>query len=120
MDEKWNKVGGYTAFPDQEIESDSPWNYALKLTDRKPVEGTRIERHAMRDGFSFSHECVPLSVFIPARRVPSWIMESNSAGELPVSPLAPVALGVEEELIELIPYGFARLRISQFPWYSTF
>jgi hypothetical protein len=44
--------------------------------------------------------------------VPSWTLVDNSAGPVPESP---VTIDTPVEPIELIPYGCARLRITELP-----
>ncbi len=40
-------------------------------------------------------------------------MENNSAGEPPLTPK--VYQNAQEETLELVPYGCARLRVGEFP-----
>jgi Uncharacterized protein conserved in bacteria len=118
LGEEWKTIGGYSAFPDRAIESASPWNYALRLEEGGAVRVEGIERSALpASGFSFARDQAPLVVRVRGRRVPSWGMERNSAAVPPRSPLAEAALDPTEERLDLVPYAFARLRVSQFPWY---
>ena len=53
-------------------------------------------------------------VVITARGIiiPEWTMKNNSADIPPVSPVKPEG---DPEIITLVPYGCARLRITEFP-----
>jgi len=45
-------------------------------------------------------------------RIPAWMMKNNSADVPPLSPVKPEG---DPEIITLVPYGCARLRITEFP-----
>ena len=60
----------------------------------------------------WSPEGTPIALRARARRVPGWGAQDGVAGPVPESPVAAAA---EDETVELIPFGAARLRISQFP-----
>ena len=49
---------------------------------------------------------------VKARCVPRWGMNGANAAPVPASPLKTDA---PETVVELIPYGCSRLRISEFP-----
>jgi DUF1680 family protein len=118
LDEEWKTIGGYAAFPDRAIESVSPWNYALCLDEANSPVLVGIEREAVAaSGFSFARDQCPLVVRLRGRRAPVWGMERSSAAIPPASPLPEDALDPKEETLALVPYAFARLRVSQFPWY---
>ena len=53
-------------------------------------------------------------VVITARgiKIPWWTMKNNSADVPPLSPVKPEG---DPEIITLVPYGCARLRITEFP-----
>jgi len=57
-------------------------------------------------------EDVPIVLKIKARQVPQWGMNGANAAEVPLSP---VKTNSPRTLVELIPYGCSRLRISEFP-----
>jgi len=45
-------------------------------------------------------------------KIPGWTLQDNSAGIPPMSPVKPEGA---TEIIQLVPYGSARLRITEFP-----
>jgi uncharacterized protein len=55
---------------------------------------------------------VPIVLKVKARQVPQWGMNGPNAAAVPLSP---VKTNSPETLVELIPYGCSRLRISEFP-----
>jgi len=59
-----------------------------------------------------SQQDAPVVIRSRGIRIPSWTMKNNSADVPPISPVAPEG---DPEIIELVPYGCARLRITEFP-----
>jgi Beta-L-arabinofuranosidase, GH127 len=117
--ELWTKLPTDEGFGDWELRNRRSWNYALEFGGSEPHEVCRIERSAV-PALPFSLgasrpdagvEQVALRVHTPARRLPDWLLEHNSAST-PPSPahsLQPV------HQVQLVPYGCARLRIAEFP-----
>jgi hypothetical protein len=104
----------------------SDWNYALDI-DRDNPECTMITNSISTMPFAQKGEPVklpgantftpwqqdvPIVLKVKARLLPSWGM--NGASSAPV-PASPVKTESGEALVELIPYGSSRLRISEFP-----
>ena len=54
----------------------------------------------------------PLVLTARGIRIPEWIMKNNSAD---IPPLSPVKSEGDPEIITLVPYGSAKLRITEFP-----
>jgi len=108
---EWTAVVDRGRFSDREARPQGPWNYALVLNDQDAESGLAVSRHPLR-AQPFDPDHPPVVVTARARRVPSWTMENNSAGPVPESP---VETSEPEEMVRLIPYGAAKLRITQFP-----
>ncbi len=102
------------------------WNYALAI-DRESPQCTMVTNKissmpfAQRGEpvkapgateFTSWQEDVPIVLKVKARHVPQWGMNGANAAAVPVSP---VVTNSPETLVELIPYGCSRLRISEFP-----
>ena len=110
--EKWKKLADRGQTADWEISSTTPWNYALLLNPMQPGRAFTLELRKGGDQ-PFSHEGTPLALFVKGVRLDDWGLINNSAGPLPRSP---VRRKGREEKVTLIPYGAAKLRITEFPW----
>jgi uncharacterized protein len=55
----------------------------------------------------------PVLLKTKARRVPEWMIVNDSAAAPPASPVT--VKNRPDEMVTLIPYGAARLRITAFP-----
>jgi hypothetical protein len=93
---------------DWEVHPTTHWSYAIDPTTVQ-VEARRLT------SVPFDGNAPPLAARASGRRVPDWTLVDNSAGPVPESPV-PVDTPVEE--VELIPYGCARLRVTELPTYA--
>jgi len=110
--ETWRKLKQTGPARDWEVFPATPWNYALALNWSAPERSFTVkEQKVPQQPFSF--EGAPVILEGRARRLPEWGIETDSAGVLPVSP---VESKQPEEPIRLIPYGAAKLRVTDFPW----
>ncbi|HSP96242.1 MAG TPA: beta-L-arabinofuranosidase domain-containing protein [Candidatus Dormibacteraeota bacterium] len=111
ISEEWRAVSGTPPFADYELRPTTAWNYALVLDPAAPERTIRVEP---RSGTAqpWSPDGTPVVLQARARRVPGWVVEGGAAGPVPEPP---VAAAEGEETVELVPFGAARLRISQFP-----
>jgi DUF1680 family protein len=106
----WEGVAGDFANADWELYPAQAWNYAMVLDPEQTFEPVVETQPA--GGSPFSGESAPVRLRVRGRRVPNWGMEQGAAAPPPPSPVT--TEGPHEELT-LIPYGCARLRITEFP-----
>ena len=102
------------------------WNYALAIDRNDPQctittgkissipfaqKGEPVKVAGAKE-FTPWQEDVPMVLKFKARHVPQWGMNGSNAAPVPLSP---VKTNSPETVVELIPYGCTRLRISEFP-----
>jgi uncharacterized protein len=115
--EDWKKLSSGMHKPaippaaDWEVLPTTSWNYGLAIDPTNPEKSLQlIEREVGK--IPFSSEDAPIEIKVKGRKIPEWVLVKGSAGTVPVSP---VASREREELLTLIPYGAAKLRITAFP-----
>jgi hypothetical protein len=118
----------YKGSVDWEISPESSWNFGLVI-DRKNVSRGLESRENQIGKYPFADKgdmiwsadsgkyfpsTLDAPVIIIARGIiiPEWTMKNNSADIPPLSPVKPAG---DPEIITLVPYGCARLRITEFP-----
>lgn len=107
--ERWEKIGGQEPHADYAVYPTSPWNYGLLVDPESP------QAEVVRRGVGpkvFGPDLAPVELLVKGRRLPEWTLENNSAGPLPQSPMRSTE---PLEDLTLIPYGCAKLRITEFP-----
>lgn len=113
--EDWRKVQGKMRNPaippavDWEVHPTTDWNYGLVINPNKPAAQV-IEKAIGK--MPFSAEGAPVEIRIKGRKLPDWKLVNGVAGPPPTSPAKSTA---PEETLTLIPYGSAKLRITEFP-----
>ncbi|MCJ7447252.1 MAG: glycoside hydrolase family 127 protein [Bacteroidales bacterium] len=119
---------GYKGSIDWEIYPKSSWNYGLMIDVKNMGRGIEVAENPLtRYPFADKGDMIwsadsgkyipwdkDAAVVITTRgmRIPEWTLKNNSAGVPPVSPVKPEG---NTEVIELVPYGCAKLRITEFP-----
>ncbi len=124
----------------------SPWNYALDLgaggaglraevvrnpvgdfpfaEKEEPVHRRAKDAVILPDGriSSYSRQpyagAEPVILKVKGRLVPQWGMDKTYPANAADPPVSPVTANGPLVDLELIPYGCARLRISEFPWFQ--
>ncbi|HVW86015.1 MAG TPA: hypothetical protein VHB50_15105, partial [Bryobacteraceae bacterium] len=109
--EKWKKLADKGQTADWEVTPTTAWNYGLIINQHDPQSSFFVEIRHMGDQ-PFSPEGTPVELKAKGIQIKDWKLVDNSAGPLPQSPLK--ASGVQHDLT-LIPYGAAKLRITEFP-----
>ncbi len=105
---EWVKLKSYAEkSADWELKPESKWNYGLDLGDCN----FSVKQNSI-GSVPFSSAQPPVTLGASGRQVPSWTIQENSAGQLPISPVE--STGPVDQLT-LIPYGAAKLRITAFP-----
>ena len=102
---------------DWELFPTSPWNYALIIDPDRINEAFKVQEEPLTNqAFSFAHP--PVRLIGKGRRLAGWELENDSAGPLPESPIECKPQGCKQpiEVVELLPYGAAKLRITEFPY----
>ena len=119
---------GYKGSVDWEINPKSAWNYGLLVSEANIMRGIKIQENPV-SSYPFSDkgdmvwsadsgkyvawtQDAPLVVTARGIKIPEWTMKNNSADVPPLSPVKPEG---DPEIITLVPYGCARLRITEFP-----
>ena len=118
----------YLGSANWEISPTSPWKFALKggedLAESVQVNSNPIGMLPFADegeavflpggsAYSVWEQAAPVVLEMEAYGLPRWKLLGNSAGEPPISP---VPASGPMQRIQLVPYGSARLRITEFPW----
>jgi len=119
---------GYKGSVDWEIYPKSNWNYGLLIDKANLRRGITLKENTIgrypfadkgdmiwsADSSKYipSKEDAPVVITARGIRIPEWGMKNNSADVPPLSPVRPEG---DPEIITLVPYGCAKLRISEFP-----
>jgi hypothetical protein len=103
--------GDWDAF---EIHPTTPWNYGLVVDGQVPADSFEVKKRSWpSDDMPFTHDGAPIEIQATGRRIPEWQLdEFGLVSELQDSP---IQSDQPDEVIQLIPMGAARLRISAFP-----
>jgi uncharacterized protein len=118
----------YKGSVDWQIDPGSAWNYGLLMNKANIMRGIKVTENPVgkypfsdrgdmiwsADSGKYSAWTQDAPVIIKARgmKIPEWILKNNSADIPPMSPVKPEG---DAEIITLVPYGCARLRITEFP-----
>lgn len=138
--ENWIKQGSssnYMGSSDWAISPTTAWNVSLKIDPSNPNGSFTVVKNPISNvpyaqkgeqvflpgatGFTSWAQDPPVVLKGQGRILSGWTTNGQypgNASDPPVSPLQSTAAG-RDTSIELIPYGSAKLRITQFPWINT-
>lgn len=109
--EEWKKYARVEPFADWEIYPTTSWNYALQKSDMNHLVVVESEELPYQP---FDKIESPVKIYAKAKKLLSWKIEKYSAQEVPISP---IVSDEKEEVVELVPYGATKLRVTCFPNY---
>ena len=107
--ERWEKIRGEEPHADYAVYPTTSWNYGLLIDPENP--DVEVIRKSVGDVI-YGSDFAPIEIRVKGRKIREWGMEINSAGPVPQSP---VKSSEPIEELTLIPYGCAKLRITEFP-----
>lgn len=119
---------GYKGSVDWEIRPLSDWNYGLLIDPVRMMRGIEVIENDLTEypfadkgdmiwdeetgSYSSWHREAPVIINVRGMKIPGWTIKDNSAAHPPLSPVKP---GGSIETKQLVPYGSAKLRITEFP-----
>ena len=122
LDENWKPFGegkreGAPGFESYEVDTDSPWNFALELNETDAARSFVVKKSAMSAN-PFATGRAPISLQVSGRRVPNWTMRPTGVAAFD-PPQSPVAATGAAQPMTLVPFGSQMLRITDFPVVGT-
>ena len=119
---------GYKGSVDWEIYPGTPWNFGLVIDNHNLGRGIDVvEKEITSFPFADRGDMIwsadsakyirwdkdaPVIITTRGMKIPEWTLKNNSADIPPLSPVSPKGI---PEVIQLVPYGSAKLRITEFP-----
>ena len=109
--EVWRPLPGSSGLGDWEVTPRTWWNLGLWLGSPGGPPAWQVERRRPSDR-PFSGTAAPVIVHAAGVPLKEWTMTGHSAGPPPNSP---VESTLPVQPVKLLPYGCARLRVSELP-----
>ncbi len=108
--ESWVELQKRGLTADWQVYPSAAWNYALAVNDRSAATLEVVEDEVGARPFSLANPAVVIRV--RGRRLISWRSQDGVAAPPPISP---VSSDAPDEVLDLVPYAAAKLRITAFP-----
>lgn len=108
--ENWVKLRDRGMTADWQVYPASFWNYGLRTSEAGAAQLEVAE--APVGARPFAREATAVQIRVPARRLDSWRSEDGVAAPVPEGAQRSVNA---EEMLTLVPYAAAKLRITAFP-----
>ena len=108
--ESWVKLRDHALTADWQVFPTAPWNYALAVDEASAAHLPVLERAV--PAIPFTREPAAVEIQVRGRRLLSWRSEDGVANPLPPGP---VVTPEPDEVLTLIPYATAKLRVTAFP-----
>lgn len=109
--ERWHPIPDARGMGEWEVFPERSWNFALYPDAPVPLEEWSVHRHPVPD-VPFGRTGVPVGITgVGIRTLAEWQREGGNAGTPPDSPVPARWANV----VELVPYGSATIRIAEFP-----
>lgn len=105
IEEKWSVYNEREFFNDWEVTPISDWQFALNSKNQFKVEKTKNVTNQIFDSLNS-----PISIETTGYFLDNWHIDKNSAATPPYN----IKKG-RKKIVRLVPYGGAKLRISEFP-----
>jgi hypothetical protein len=112
LHENWTKVRERGRYSTYSVSTNDAWNYGLVISNPDFPDSSFSVNERQITGQPWSFDTAPVSISAVGRRIASWQQYGSMTGPIPWSP---VRSRDPDERLTLIPYGCARLRISEFP-----
>jgi uncharacterized protein len=109
--EQWRQIKGELPHADWEVHPTTPWNYALQLDPAHPQRSIQFLCRPPGDN-PFSVEGAPCRATVSGRRLDRWTL-AHGAADAP--PRGPAKSSAPLEKLTLLPYGCAKLRVTELP-----
>ena len=108
--EEWMKLRDHGPTADWQVFPKRSWNYALRV-DEGSAPGLKVVE-APVPARPFAAEGAAVVLQVPGRRLNSWRSVDGVAAPVPAGPQVS---NEPEEMLPLIPYAAAKLRVTAFP-----
>ncbi|QDP97822.1 hypothetical protein FOE78_19625 [Microlunatus elymi] len=106
--ENWIPVPDAPGLGEWEVHPRSSWNYGIDPAE--PAQWPIEHRPVAPVPFAFDH--APVRIRVPGARIPGWGMDGEQAATVPEGPVLGCPVSND---VTLVPYGSARLRITEIP-----